>query len=165
MRCGRHPAEAASERVLELSPAALRPHEKLAAIAGFAAIARRSRNRHGDRLHRDRRAYERQSAHERRAEIFAAPELVDRQRPSMLNDLRVEIGVGKDARKKLTPSAGDARSSLIHPERSDQAKSSVRPTASRCAFASNAWPRAMSLVLRPRCQKRIVSSSRSRPGL
>ena len=35
----------------------------------------------------------------------------------------------------------------------------------RAAFSSIAWPRAMSLRLSPRCQNRIVSSSRSRPGL
>ena len=35
----------------------------------------------------------------------------------------------------------------------------------RAAFSSIAWPSAMSLRLRPRCQNRIVSSSRSRPGL
>ena len=35
----------------------------------------------------------------------------------------------------------------------------------RAAFSSIAWPSAMSLRLRPRCQNRIVSSSLSRPGL
>ena len=36
---------------------------------------------------------------------------------------------------------------------------------SRAAFSSMAWPSAMSDSDRPRCQNRMVSSSRSRPGL
>src|SRR6185436_7616568 len=93
------------------------------------------------------------------------PQVRDRVRPAVLDDVDLHARIGESPPEERAPRPGGARDGVIHPEGGDQAKRSVWPMPRDFALASSAWPRAMSVMDRPRCQKRIVSRSCTRPGL
>ena len=88
-------------------------------------------------------------------------------RPAVLDDADVERERRRRRGSNSARHAAAARGTALY-MRNDviigQAKRSVWPIDRALRLLSSAWPSAMSVMRRPRCQNRIVSSSRSRPG-
>ena len=168
-----HPAEAMAEGLLQAGPSALRAHQELAAVARQPFVAPRRRHRRGDRLHAPDRTHERPAAHESAAQLGLAPQLRDRPRTAVRDEAHVDARVGEYALEQRAPRRGRHGAGVVHPQdvtRSVTAANvsgtaaSARPRRAGLSAAARGRARCR-LMLRPRCQNRIVSSSRSRPGL
>src|SRR5262249_26674410 len=158
------------EGVGERAVGAVVLHDEVGEINGLAAVAGRQRERRGDGHERPRVLREGQAADEGGGKIRSCPELLELRGKRVVDDLERNAALRRDPLEETPPGCGGAGCHGIHTSIGDagghghSAKTRRWPSPIRRAFSSMAWPNAMSVMLRPRCQTRIVSRSLSRPG-
>jgi len=159
------PADPMAERRFDRVETARRSHDPDGPI-GRRVFRRKHCDRRRDGLDLGIPGRERKPAHERERQIVARPKSGEWGRRRVVDALDLDLRHLRSRIQQGVPMPAQPWRYVVHPRAGDplHRKRNVCPTPSRRALSTIAAPSAISESDRPRCQKRIVSSSRSRPG-